>query len=103
LAIKGNRKFSGQLLAAEGFGPWWFTTKRGDGSGYIMSNKNYYRAAAVDSLINGSHPLQALGLMTAGNVDYFIATPDTKPRLDSLREISLLKQESNFEWVYKIQ
>lgn len=55
-AISANRTYSGQLLAAEGIGPWWFTCKRGDGSGYILTNKNYYRAEIMNQLITNNNP-----------------------------------------------
>lgn len=103
LAIKGSRKYSGQLLAAEGYGPWWFTTKRGDGSGYIMGNKNYYRAVAIDSIFEGNTPEKTLNLMKTENVEYIIATPETKPRLDSLQNTDLnITRKGIFKWLYKI-
>lgn len=105
LAIKGSRKYSGQLLAAEGYGPWWFTTKRGDGSGYIMSNKNFYRSQLVDSLFYGANPVKSLEIMKNEQVECFIATPDTKPKLDSIIQEShkYIYQPKGNKWLYFIK
>lgn len=102
-AIKGTRKYSGQLLAAEGFGPWWFTTKRGDGSGYIMNNKNYYRAVAMDSLLSGNNPSQIIDLMKKENVQLIVATPDTKNVMDKLKNLQYIHQKPNDNWIYRLQ
>lgn len=102
-AIKGTRKYSGQLLAAEGIGPWWFTTKRGDGSGYIMNNRNYYRSDAVDSLFFGNNPSQIIDLMKQENVQLIVATPETRAKLEELKNTNYLKQSHKYYWIYTLE
>ena len=102
-AIKSSRKYSGQILAAEGIGPWWFTTRRGDGSGYIMNNKNYYRAVAMDSLLLGNNPISVLELMKNEDVEVIVATPETKNRLENLKKKGILYQNNNEFWIYRLQ
>ena len=100
-AMSGNRKYSPQLLAAEGIGPWWFTCKRGDRSGYITTNKNYYRAIIMDKLINNNPEIQ-LEAMRREGVTYIIAHPENIDIFEKLKQEKLVYQNDTNKWLFKL-
>ncbi|MBI9062181.1 MAG: hypothetical protein JEZ14_09335 [Marinilabiliaceae bacterium] len=102
-AIYANHKYSGQLLAAEGIGPWWYTSKRNDGSGYIMTNKNFYRSIVMEQLLNKAHPEINFTTMKTEGVTSIIATPYTKATFDYYKSLNLLIQQNGNKWVFQIK
>ncbi len=101
-AISANRIYSGQLLAAEGIGPWWFTCKRGDGSGYILTNKNYYRAELMHQLITNKAPHIQIAKMKSEGVKYIVAHPDNIAIFEQLEMSGLLLQNDNNKWLFTL-
>jgi hypothetical protein len=101
-AMSGSRKYSPQLLAAQGIGPWWFSCKRADGSGYIMTNNNYYRAEIFDRLLQADNSKLQLKKMRKEGVNYLIAQPDNIEIFIELKKQKLLVQNDSNKWLFEI-
>jgi hypothetical protein len=103
LAIASDPKHPGQLLAAEGIGPWWLSCNRTDGSGYIQSNQNDYRHLIMRELLEGESPRSAAVAMEADGVDCIVATPSTLGALHRLSNTGYLTPYPDSEWLFRFR
>jgi hypothetical protein len=93
-----SQKFMGQILIADGIGPFYYSGRIGNG-GYFNSNKNNYRQQIIDSLKYSPNKTYYISKLKGEGVKTIITTPITAQIFSSV-PLSVVSQESTY--IYKI-
>ena len=102
-AIYSDPVHSGQLLAAEGIGPWWLSAQWSNRSGKLKTNVNDYRAPLLLELMRQGPRAEAIARrMSREGVVYLVATPDTREPILRLVDAGLLVGLSGAEWIFRL-
>jgi hypothetical protein len=90
--------FIGQLLVADGCGPFYYVGRTGSG-GYFGSNKNNYRQQIIDSLYHSNNKQKFIKKLKEEGVTQVITTPITEKLFINIPS-EIVSQESKY--IYSI-
>ncbi|HRO41235.1 MAG TPA: hypothetical protein PL009_00270 [Flavipsychrobacter sp.] len=105
MAMLSNSEFRGQVLVANGIGPWWICCERtSNGTGFLNSLTPNYRNIMLKKLLSDSatheQKQQILSKMTQEGVDVIVATPAYVSQLEKLVQEGLLEYDERYKWLY---
>lgn len=93
-----SQQFLGQILTADGIGPFFYSGRTGNG-GYFNSNKNNYRQQIIDSLQYSPNKAYYIDKLKDQGVKTIITTPITEKIFSSV-PVGVVSKESTH--IYKI-